>query len=445
MPVARMSFGVALLCALLTMGCRGEPPNCPVGSVIADPMEIPAGSNETSLIVEVSNPFPQDGYEIVTELSSLTGTIEDPFALATTYACAFDVSGEVEVCVTTTYELPDADAANTSGLQRKRRGPNVYISNPLECSTTKCTAIVCPESKNLCPEVSSLTIDPDTLEEGELAEIEVVANDPDDNPEPLTTSLSARHGTIADPSAAETTYACDPEVGGVIPICVDASDGACTETVCESVRCPGTPLENTCPIVESVTADPNPIESPSDLTTVRVSATDPDEFPQPMKITWSSEGGGFENRNDATTVFRCGEPGPVDVSVNVSDGDTACDQVRDLVIECPSDVRSNLCPMLFVINGVPRTIPSGETTTRVETRGQDTDGLPVPLTLTLSALWGTFENTVNIQEPNNVVAQNATYVCSRPGPVEVCVDASDGACTKTLCTVLTCPDDVPTP
>ena len=81
----------------------------------------------------------------------------------------------------------------------------------------------------------------------------------------------------------------------------------------------------------------------------------------------------------------------------------------------------------------------------VETRAQDTDGLPLPLTLTLSTLWGSLDNTDNIAEPNNVVAQNATYVCDRPGDVEVCVDATDGACTKTLCTVITCPDDIPVP
>jgi hypothetical protein len=67
------------------------------------------------------------------------------------------------------------------------------------------------------------------------------------------------------------------------------------------------------------------------------------------------------------------------------------------------------------------------------------------LTLTLSSLWGSFDNTDNIQEPQNVVAQDATYICDRPGDVELCVDATDGACVKTLCTNVTCPDDVPTP
>ncbi len=103
---------------------------------------------------------------------------------------------------------------------------------------------------------------------------------------------------------------------------------------------------------------------------------------------------------------------------------------------------ANICPRLFIINAIPSTIRPGNTTTMIETRGQDTDGLPLPLVLTLSALWGSFENTENLQLPNNVVAQNATYICDRPGPVEICVDATDGACTQTLCTNVTCPDDI---
>ena len=238
MPVAKMAFGAGVLCALLTAGCRSEPPICPSGTVIADPQVIPEGSNETSLFVELYNPSPENGLEVVTELSSLTGTIDDPFARATTYACAFDVAGEVEVCVTTTYADPEGGAASSIEVRPKRRGPNVYIVAPTDCSTTECTAIVCPEAKNLCPEVSSLTIDPDTLEEEEIADVIVVAEDPDDNPERLTTTLTARHGTIADPNASQTTYACDPDVGGIIPICVDASDGACVKTLCTNVTCP---------------------------------------------------------------------------------------------------------------------------------------------------------------------------------------------------------------
>jgi hypothetical protein len=99
----------------------------------------------------------------------------------------------------------------------------------------------------------------------------------------------------------------------------------------------------------------------------------------------------------------------------------------------------NACPKLFLIRAIPTTIPPGQTTTMIETRAQDADGLPLPLVLTLSAPWGSFENTDNIQEPDNVVSQQATYICDRSGPVEICVEATDGACVKKLCTFVLCP------
>ncbi|NNK07259.1 MAG: hypothetical protein HKP50_08125 [Myxococcales bacterium] len=103
----------------------------------------------------------------------------------------------------------------------------------------------------------------------------------------------------------------------------------------------------------------------------------------------------------------------------------------------------NICPNLNIINAIPSTIQPGNNSTMVQTRAQETDGLPLPLVLTLRALWGTFENTENIPMSGNVVGQNATYNCDRPGAVEICVDATDGACIKTLCTSVTCPDDIP--
>ena len=128
------------------------------------------------------------------------------------------------------------------------------------------------------------------------------------------------------------------------------------------------------------------------------------------------------------------------VSTPVTDG-TACGSNS----ECAAGL-CNLCPSLFIINPVPRTIREGNDSTLVETRAQELDGgIPMPLMLTLSALWGTFENTENIRGPNGTVNQNATYVCDRPGPVEVCVEATDGACSKSLCDDIICPESVGAP
>jgi hypothetical protein len=279
MPAVRSPSSVVVCCALLIVACRGTPSDCPEATVTADPQEIPAGTSETDLFVTVHIQNPVDGLVAVTELSADSGTIADPFARAAQYACAHDIFGKVEVCVETRYVDGDAEGGAPSEAP------------PLDCSHTSCTDVVCPEDKNVCPEVSSLTIDPMVpmvVPEGETASITVVAHDPDDNPAALVTTLTALHGTIADPNATEATYACDRNVGGVIPICVEASDGACTERVCEQVRCPGEPLENTCPIIESMSADPNPIPPRTDSSTVVVTALDPDGFPEALSIEWTS-------------------------------------------------------------------------------------------------------------------------------------------------------------
>ncbi len=448
MPVLRPKSVAAISCALLLVACRGGDDFCPEPTLIAMPEQIPSGQSQTDLSVDVGA---FDGFRTITEISALTGTIADPFAQQTTYACAYDASGPVEICISVTYtEVTGGGASEAPGVGASSQylgRPHVRLPDPLTCSETRCINVNCPSEKNACPVVSSLTVDPIVLSEGETATVQVVADDPDDNLQPLVTTLSAREGIIADPRATTTTYACDPAVGGMIEICVVASDGdsSCDDELCTTVRCPGEPLENTCPIIEDVTATPVAVPPGETMTTVRVGAMDPDGFPIALRTEWSADTGVFDDRFASETTFTCGDSGPVQICVKANDGDADCDETSCITVQCPSDIPANLCPQLFVINGIPRVIQPGQTSSRVETRGQDTDGLPFPLTLTLNSLWGSFQNTENIQEPLNVVAQDAIYVCDRPGRVEICVDATDGACTKTLCDDITCPDDIPTP
>jgi len=442
MPVVKL-VSVAFLCAFIVAGCRNEAPTCPVGTPTVDPVRIPDGSNQAAVQVSVSDPLSRNGLTVVTEVTADIGSIADPSAVETTYTCPFDFAGEAEICVTTTYQ--SNEDASLVAFGEKLRGPNVYLDDPLECSTTRCVVVTCPEVKNVCPAVSSLTVEPAELNEGQVATVEVVASDPDDNPEALVTTLSAKYGKIGDPTATSTTYECDPEIGGIVEICVVASDGdaGCDVERCTGVRCPGEPLENTCPIIESVSADPVEIPVGETMSTVRADAYDPDEFPEPLlRIEWSAQTGVFDDRFASETTFTCGASGPVEICARANDGDPECNVRSCLTVQCPSEIPENVCPQLFVINGTPRVIPEGETSTLVQTRAQDLDGVPIPLTLTLDALWGSFEDTDNIQQPFNVVEQNATYICDRPGLVEVCVDATDGACTKTLCDSLVCPDDI---
>ena len=437
---------VVLCCALLFAGCRGDGDAlCPSPELSAEPQTIPDGVAETRVYVRVEG---FSGFEAQTMLTAESGAFADPRASETTFACAHDVTGPVEICVDAEYTKADesSEGAEIDATASYVRRPHAYLPDPATCSETKCIEVICPENGNTCPVVSTLTVEPEVLEAGETATITVAATDPDSSPDRLVTAFTARHGTISNASETRAHYTCDPEVGGIVEICVTASDGDtnCDVERCTSVRCPGEPLENTCPIIESVSANPVEIPDGQFQTLVSVEASDPDDYPVPLRNEWTAGSGVFADRFADETVFTCGASGPVQICVRANDGDPSCSSPRCLTVQCPGNIRANFCPELFVINSIPRTIPAGQTSTRVETRAQDTDRIPSPVTLTLNSLWGSFENTENLQEPFDVVAQNAIYNCDRPGIVEVCVDATDGACTKTLCDTIICPDDVPT-
>jgi len=487
MPVVGWIRSALLGCALLLFGCPASTPECPTATVTPEPVEIPAGQSQATLIVMVENPSPESDLAVLTELTAVSGSIEEPFAIVTdfdqpiahetTYTCAIDRVGEVEVCVNAKFVeegdagIPDAGMPDDGGVpeggmpeggvaeagvvgaggssvgssEAYLGKPHVRLTLPLECSETQCTTVVCPELRNECPAIESLTVDPMEVPEGGTTTVRVVAEDPDDNPEPLNTLFTASAGSFADPTASETTYACDPDVGGIIEVCALVSDGddACGEIRrCAQVLCPGTPGENTCPVVASFTATPMTIQPGSTTAQISIDVTDPDDFPGELMTELSSETGVFDDRFVTETTFTCGEAGPVEMCIDVTDGDETCNQQRCITVQCPSDIPPNLCPQLFVLNAIPSRIPSGQTSTMIQSRGQDTDMLPFPLTLSLRALWGTITDDENIQQPNNVVAQNAMYICTLPGEVEICVDATDGACVKTLCIEVECPDDI---
>jgi hypothetical protein len=104
---------------------------------------------------------------------------------------------------------------------------------------TDCTTVTCSGQGSICPVITSFTASPKVIPESETsATIEVTAEDPDDNPEPLVTTYSAEHGAFDDLHAGKATFTCDSDVGGPIEICVEASDGGCAKTRCISVYCP---------------------------------------------------------------------------------------------------------------------------------------------------------------------------------------------------------------
>lgn len=427
---------LVLLCGALALaGCRNEDGFCPVPGITLEPEDIPAGDNDTSVTVVVTNPSPDNGRAVLTELSADSGAFEDAAALATRYTCAHDVSGGVEICVDATYGPPGSgsDGGVVAAAVEYLRAPTGYFVSADDCLQTACTTVVCPTDKNLCPDIAELSVTPEVLDEGEVALVRVDARDPDENPAPLVTRLSATAGILGAAQQSESTYQCDPAVGGDIQICVTASDGddSCDAQQCVTVACPGPPPNNTCPVIRDLSADPSVVPPNERQSVIVVDAVDPDESPESLRTILSASAGTFDDRGASTARFTCGAPGPAEICVRAVDGDRACEQERCTTVQCPSTVEDNLCPKLYVVNAIPSTIPDGRDWTEVQTRAVDFDDGPLQLVTTFYAFRGTFD------EPN---ARNTIYRCERSGLQEVCVDAFDGACVKTLCTDVICPD-----
>ena len=425
--------------ALAVAGCRGDDGYCPTPSVTLDPAEIPEGDNDTAVTVVVSNPNPDNGREVLTELYADSGTFEDANALETVYSCAHDQVGEVEICVDAAYGPPLGPGPGSeliaAAWQYVRGAPTGYFVRPEDCLETSCATVVCPETKNQCPVISDFSVTPEVLTTGESATVRVVASDPDRNPAPLLTTLSATAGSFGDAHAAETTYSCDPRKGGQIEICVLASDGddTCDQSRCVTVECPGPAPDNVCPVIRDLTATPSIIPVDERQSLIQVDAVDPDMKPDTLRTILSASAGTFDDRFASSTLFTCGAPGPAEITVRATDGDGDCDRERTITVQCPSTVADNLCPKLYVVNAIPREIPEGQGWTEVQTRAEDFDDGPLDLVTSFYAFRGTFE------DPN---AENTIYRCERSGLQEVCVDAFDGACVKTLCMDVLCPQDL---
>jgi hypothetical protein len=187
---------------------------------------------------------------------------------------------------------------------------------------------------------------------------------------------------------------------------------------------------NVCPEISEILASPSVIPIGEDQSSVTVVAADADMSPESLQTRWGAATGTFEDPSESSTTYTCGAPGPVDITVRASDGDPACDTEASITVQCPDDIPVNLCPNLMTVNAIPSKIPPGQDSTEVQTRASDPDQGPLPLVTTFYAFRGTFD------DPN---AEDTIYRCERPGLQEICVDASDGACVKTLCTDVSCP------
>jgi hypothetical protein len=92
---------------------------------------------------------------------------------------------------------------------------------------------------------------------------------------------------------------------------------------------------NVCPVADGISA------SPSDIlvgfpTALAIFAHDTDGGPSPLAYHWSAPSGSFSDASSATPSFVCSTPGPVTLTVSVSDGDPAvgCADSLSVVVTC---------------------------------------------------------------------------------------------------------------
>jgi hypothetical protein len=106
---------------------------------------------------------------------------------------------------------------------------------------------------------------------------------------------------------------------------------------------------NVCPIADGVSANPADIAVGFPVA-LAVTAHDSDNGPSPLAYQWTAPSGSFSDATSASPTFTCNKPGPVTVTVTVSDGDTApgCADTASAVVTC--EPGSLLVPGSLVIS-----------------------------------------------------------------------------------------------
>ncbi|HVZ74402.1 MAG TPA: metallophosphoesterase [Polyangia bacterium] len=90
---------------------------------------------------------------------------------------------------------------------------------------------------------------------------------------------------------------------------------------------------NVCPTIDSISANP-PVGTAIALASA---AHDADAGPSALTYKWTAASGSFVDATAQNPTFNCAVPGLVNVTLSVSDGDTACGDTYNTVLSCPSD------------------------------------------------------------------------------------------------------------
>ena len=93
---------------------------------------------------------------------------------------------------------------------------------------------------NICPVIDAMSVSPAEIEVGNAVTLAGAAHDTDGVPSPLSYTWTATTGTIAAPTAANTTFVCTTP--GTVTVTLAVSDGDCGEALTQTVVCSSAPV-----------------------------------------------------------------------------------------------------------------------------------------------------------------------------------------------------------
>jgi Calcineurin-like phosphoesterase len=94
---------------------------------------------------------------------------------------------------------------------------------------------------------------------------------------------------------------------------------------------------NVCPEVTSVSSTP----PTGTLIAITSAADDVDASPGPIQYHWTTTSGTLSDASAQNPTLTCTAPGPVTLTLSVTDGDPACGDTFSVLLDCPSDAALN--------------------------------------------------------------------------------------------------------
>ena len=161
------------------------------------------------------------------------------------------------------------------------------------------------------------------------------------DPPPLTFAMTLYAGTGYELSLSAYEADGDKICDGVSNFDVVASEVTVTAPVLTCRSSESNPVGvigidisfqlNVCPVIDLITA--TPAVDVGETIYFEVTGRDPDNT-APLQYTWSTPSGPVTDPTLASASYTCTAPGVVDLTIELSDGDLACNQVRVVQIAC---------------------------------------------------------------------------------------------------------------